>query len=117
MSLNSVQPWTVLNQSRLKPFLFERAFPNRGFKLGFLCKRTEKSIETSCDAKCVSNNPFTIIDNNFLYLLASKVKTSEKEDKDAVKQENGEAAGVTADKSEDSKDTVDEDKQDQTDGS
>ena len=87
------------------------------FKLGFLCERTEKSIETSWDAKCVSNNPFTIIDNNFLYLLASKVKTSEKEDKDAVKQENGEAVSVTADKSEDSKDTVDEDKQDQTDGS
>ena len=52
-----------------------------------------------------------------MYLLASKVKTSEKEDKDAVKQENGEAVSVTADKSEDSKDTVDEDKQDQTDGS
>ena len=69
------------------------------------------------DAKCVSNNPFTIVDTNFLYLLASKVKTSEKEDKDAVKEENGEAVSVTADKSEDGKDTVDEDKQGQTDGS
>lgn len=44
------------------------------------------------------------------------VKTSDKEDKDAVKQENGEAASVTPDKSEDGKDAVDEDKQDQTDG-
>lgn len=52
-----------------------------------------------------------------MYLLASKVKTSDKEDKDAVKQENAEAASVTPDKSEDGKDAVDEDKQDQTDGS
>ena len=62
-------------------------------------------------------NSLCTIVTNFLYLLASKVKTSEKEDVDAVKQDNGEAASVTADKSEDSKDTVDEDKQDQTDGS
>lgn len=53
---------------------------------------------------------------NFLYLLASKAKTSQKEDKDSVKRENGEAASATTDKSEDGKDTVDEEKQDQTDG-
>lgn len=70
-----------------------------------------------CDAKCVFNNLFAIIVTNFFHLLASKVKTSEKEEKDAMTEENDEAASVTADKSEDGKDTVDEDKQDQTDGS
>lgn len=47
-----------------------------------------------------------------MYLLASKVKTSEKEDKDAAKQDNDEPASSTAGKSEDGKDVADEDKQD-----
>jgi len=51
-----------------------------------------------------------------LFILAPKVKTSDKEDKDAVKQENGDVASVTADKSESGRDAEDDDKQEQTDG-
>jgi len=53
---------------------------------------------------------------NLLYILASKVKTSDKEDKDAVKQENADTASITVDKSEEGKNAVVEDKRDQTDG-
>lgn len=84
-----------------------------GVKYGKKLKRIQACYLDNVTQASFLDNVLVI---NFLYLLASKAKTSQKEDKDSVKQENGEAASATTDKSEDGKDTVDEEKQDQTDG-